>query len=157
MASTCTVSHEALTATQHWKVLLGLKRRLQESQEKNRPQNSGFPVLGEDVVQSLATFELPIPTSDRMLQNVLSVIEKEKTIAILYAVVITFPCKLCRDSLYYDLPTLEGVQRQDAKNIDTTVRFSLDSLGKHVGEWKVLLSSLALKSLRALGNSGTLQ
>jgi hypothetical protein len=119
-------------------------------QEPNQP----VPDLKDEIVDLLGEFDLPAPVSWRMLRNTIEILDSDKTIPILCAVVGTFPCRLCNEAARnVSWPTggVNSMMRDDAAPTHKPV---LEVLGKRMGNWKVLLSKQALKSMQDLNRSG---
>ncbi|KAF8241484.1 P-loop containing nucleoside triphosphate hydrolase protein [Wilcoxina mikolae CBS 423.85] len=61
----------------------------------------------------------------------------------------SFPCELCPQR--FSAKTIENVpQRENPRIIHAGIRAFENLLGEHLGPWKVVISELALKSLRAV-------
>jgi hypothetical protein len=114
-----------------------------------------LPDLKDEVVGLLTVFSLPVPSSWRSLRNTIEILESEETITILCAAIATFPCRLCKEATCC-VPRQTGVATLAAKEEDAelTQKPGLDVLGKRMGNWKVLLSKQALKSMQNLNRSG---
>ncbi|KAI9731582.1 MAG: hypothetical protein M1834_004702 [Cirrosporium novae-zelandiae] len=114
-----------------------------------------LPDLTDDMVDLLSAFNLPAPDSGRMLRCTIERLEHEKTIAILGVVMGTFPCKFCNEMARHMIrPTRNIDSTTGIISAETTRKLGLDVLGKRMGDWSVLLSTQALKSMQDLSRSG---
>lgn len=105
----------------------------------------------------LQGFALKAPNSPSELRHVIETLQGEKTVSILRDVTKTFPCKLCKQDL--DLATVRIQFKCKEKIKDDVAAVSnlgIDIFGKLIGDWKVLLSVQALKSVQSLSQSGKL-
>ena len=122
----------------------------------NFEHKAAFPQLGNHLINSLQGLNLPTPSSDRLLVNVIEQLEGEKTLHILSRVAKTFPCKLCHGNVQTQPPQhLESsIDAGDPAPAEVEPRDCLELLGKAIGRWKIRLSGTALKSLQLLISSG---
>ena len=175
MVANCVTNHGTSAKVKEWSVLDSLTQQLQDLHEKvvsrassqnrdiRRPGTvahfdsaAPFPRLSKDLVDTLTNLQLPVPTSDRVLSNVIEHIQGEKTIEILLTVAKTLPCKLCyqhsQGSL--SLGTVTTTTTGDSAIPEQDAHPHLDLLGEMIGKWKMLLSVHALKSIQTKINSG---
>ena len=90
-----------------------------------------------------------------MLRNTIEILDSEKTIAILCTALETFPCRLCNEAArYVSWPVGGANSATRADDSEAMHKPGLDVLGKRMGNWKVLLSKQALKSMQNLNRSG---
>ena len=178
MATTCLGNHQITAETKRWKILLSLTQQLQahhqslvaktgEQTKDSRRLGLGGPSglfdsspsslnLSSDIVSDLKTFGLPIPESERRLQDVIMFLREDKTVEILTAVLTTFPCKLCHQNVRAVAQSeLEESTLVDDATTDTgSTDIYGDLFGEALGEWKILLAVPALKSLQYKAKSG---
>jgi len=124
---------------------------------RQQKPNNHLPDLKDDVVELLGVFDLPVPASCQMLRNTIERLESEETIAILCATVATFPCRLCNEAARHasSRPTEAANSATRDEDAEAARKLGLDVLGKRMGNWKVLLSKQALKSIQDLNHSGS--
>ena len=117
---------------------------------------AAFTRLNDDLVNLLQEFQLPTPSSDRVLVNVIEQLDGEKTLHILSRIAKTFPCKLCHGNVQIQpLQHFEhSVDAGDSTSAQIEPRDCLALLGKAIGIWKLRLSGTSLKSLQLLISSG---
>lgn len=122
----------------------------------NFEPRAAFPQLDDHLVNSLQGLNLPRPSSDRLLVNVIEQLEGEKTLHILSRIAKTFPCKLCHGNVQTQpLQHFESsMDAGDSAPAEVEPRDCLELLGKAIGRWKIRLSGTALKSLQLLTSSG---
>lgn len=112
--------------------------------------------IDTDLLMSLQQFELQAPTSRSELQEAIQTLERETTTSILRTMANTFPCKLCKEALGLPTPRTSCIVTTVSNENPTAVsNLEIDILGKQVGEWKVLLSTKALKSIQGLNHLGS--
>lgn len=165
MVSSCPGYHNVAPSIQDWVTLIALKRNLEAlekmmlEEEDNRvslarPQetkNRFFP-LNDDLNAMLSIFDLKAPESRRMVQNHIHILKSNKTSAILQSIVTSFPCKRCIPALGSP-PRSTNTESHD-QNTTFISSLDIDVLGKAVGDWKVLLSGPALKSVQNMSRRG---
>lgn len=175
MVAVCNSNHGASPEVSQWTALRSLVDRLQDLHQIIDDQTStlvkdarkagfggnfepraAFTQLDDHLVNSLQEFHLPIPSSDRLLMNVIEQLEGEKTLHILSRIAKTFPCKLChRNVQTQPLQHFENsMDVSDSATAEVEPRDCLELLGKAIGRWKIRLSGTALKSLQLLISSG---
>ncbi|OCL09185.1 hypothetical protein AOQ84DRAFT_221144 [Glonium stellatum] len=140
-------------------LLAGMTQLAKDDKKTHRGRqqnpNDRLPDLKDDVVELLGTFDLPVPVSCRMLRNTIERLETEETVAILCAAVATFPCRLCNEAArHVSRPTGAANSATRDEDAEAAQKPGLDVLGKRMGNWKVLLSKQALKSIQDLNHSG---
>jgi hypothetical protein len=141
-------------------LLAGMTQLIKDDKKTYRARqqkpNDCLPDL-DDVVELLGVFDLPVPASCRMLRNTIERLESEETIAILCAAVATFPCRLCNEAARHasSPPTEAANSATRDEDAEAARKLGLDVLGKRMGNWKVLLSKQALKSIQDLNHSGS--
>lgn len=141
-------------------LLAGMTQLIEDDKKTNRAKqqkpSDRLPDLKDDVVELLGAFDLPVPASCRMLRNTIERLESEETIAILCATVATFPCRLCNEAArHVSRPTGAANSVTRDEDAEAARKPGLDVLGKRMGNWKVLLSKQALKSIQDLNHSGS--
>lgn len=142
-------------------LLAGMTQLIKDDKKTHRARqqkpNDCLPDLKDDVVELLGAFDLPVPASCRMLRNTIERLESEETIAILCAAVATFPCRLCNEAAHHasSRPTEAANSATRDEDAEAARKLGLDVLGKRMGNWKVLLSKQALKSIQDLNHSGS--
>ena len=141
-------------------LLAGMTQLIKDDKKTNRAKqqkpSDRLPDLKDDVVELLGAFDLPVPASCRMLRNTIERLESEETIAILCATVATFPCRLCNEAArHVSRPTGAANSVTRDEDAEAARKPALDVLGKRMGNWKVLLSKQALKSIQDLNHSGS--
>ena len=175
MVATCNINHGVSAEVSQWTALRSLVDNLRglhqtiDNQTSNLLKDTrkagvsgnfeprvAFPQLDNYLIKSLQRLNLPTPSSDRLLVNVLEQLEGEKTLHILSRIAKTFPCKLCHGNvLTRPLQHLEGsIDAGDPEPAEVEPRDCLELLGKAIGKWKIRLSGTALKSLQLLISSG---
>lgn len=111
--------------------------------------------LNDDLQMSLHEFGLQAPTSRNELQQTIQTLNGETTVLILRVIAETFPCKLCKEALSLATPRTNSIfPAVSDKSLAAVSNLQVDILGKLVGDWKVLLSVQALKSIQSLSCSG---
>ena len=133
------------------------------------PDNKKMHVSGQQQTQAsaislehntqvlLEVFALRTPNSPSELRHVIKTLQGEKTLSILQDVTKTFPCKLCKQDL--DLATVRtqfNFKEKINNDVAPVSNLGIDIFGKLIGDWKVLLSVQALKSVQSLSQSGKL-
>lgn len=115
---------------------------------------SRLPNIPPNISRSLALFQVPEPRSLRALDTVISNLETETTLSILKSIMESFPCRPCNDVACGSVRLQEMLRTNtdEMKLIDTS--FDSEIFGQRVGDWKVLLSSQAVKELKNLTRSG---
>ncbi len=175
MIAACNSNHGVSAEVRQWTALRSLIDKLQDLHrvidnqtstlmKDTRVVGSGgsfepraaFTGIDDDLANLLQEFQLPTPSSDRLLVNVIEQLEGEKTLPILNRIAKTFPCKLCHGNVQ----TLSHQQFEDSMDVGDSAsaqiepRNCLELLGKAIGIWKIRLSGTALKSLQLLISSG---
>jgi len=111
--------------------------------------------LEDDLLVSLKEFGLEVPSSRSELQQAIQTLKGETTVSILRVIAKTFPCKLCKEALSLAAPRTNSIfTAVSDKSLAAVSNLQVDILGKSVGDWKVLLSVQALKSIQGLNRSG---
>lgn len=169
MASTCIADHDIGTEMRQWNSLQELTQGLYQIKHDTRKgsaaqmtdnrrygtaghyqPSASFPALDPKMVRILKELQLSVPSSERVLRQVIDRLEGEKTIELLVAVAKTFPCKLCNSDL--NSMSLQEANPAEASNdngiIEQVPDLHLELLGEAVGNWKILLSDQALKSVQ---------
>ena len=175
MVAACNSNHGVSAEVRQWTVLRSLIDKLQDLHRIIDDQTStlvkdarmvssggdfepraAFTPLDDLLLNSLQEFNLPTPTSDRLLVNVIEQLEGEKTLHILSRIAKTFPCKLCHGNVQTQpLQHFENsMDAGDSASAQIEPRNCLELLGKAIGIWKIRLSGTALKSLQLLISSG---
>ena len=175
MVAVCNSDHGVSAEVSQWTALRSLVDKLRDLHQTIDSQTSNllkdarkagvsgnfepraaFPQLDNHLIKSLQRLNLPTPSSDRLLVNVLEQLEGEKTLHILSRIAKTFPCKLCHGNVLTRPPQhLESsVDAGDPAPAEVEPRDCLELLGKAIGRWKIRLSGTALKSLQLLISSG---
>ncbi len=175
MIAACNSNHGVSAEARQWTALRSLIDKLQELHQVIDNQTStfvkdarvvgfgghfepraAFARLDDDLVNLLQEFQLPTPSSDRVLVNVVEQLEGEKTLHILSRIAKTFPCKLCHGNVQIQpLQHFEhSVDAGDSTSAQIEPRDCLALLGRAIGTWKLRLSGTALKSLQLLISSG---
>lgn len=172
LCSNCTHDHGTRDQSEQWQQLLKLRERLQNlkkdfantraenGKNKEKDQKVGIsqhplaPEIPTEVSTALASFDIQSGlTSERMIDNILQRLESENTSSILKSIIISFPCRLCYE-------TLEGTRARGANQLKKdderliTPTFNPEIFGKRFGVWKVLLSSQAVKNVQSASRSG---
>lgn len=148
-------SHGKLRDTRH----LGGSRLLEEFDKKTGIGQSSlptpFPQVSFDVSQSLALFELVIPSSLRTMETVLEQLKIHKTLELLSSAMETFPCRPCNMSACYPDRSKQSFPAEINRSQLTEQSFDPEIFARRIGIWKVLLSAQAVKDLRGWSHSGT--
>lgn len=173
LCNNCTHDHGTRNQSERWQELLKLRELLQNLKEdfaktraendKNKQKNqrvktSRPPLVTKvptEVTTALESFGIqPRPTSERMVDTILQILESETTYSILKSIIISFPCRPCHETL--DGARAHGDQyllkKEDERLI--TPAFDPEIFGKRFGVWKVLLSSQAAKNVQSASRSG---
>jgi len=175
MAATCVGEHDAAAEIEQWNSLLSLSRDLHAINDSPHKWTTGqitddrrlgftsrfypsasFPKLDETLVELLTEFQLPVPSSERTLRNIIDRLEGEKTTELFVAIAATYPCKLCNDNLHstsFQKPDT-AVAFTDRTITEYKPDLHLELLGEAVGTWRILLSVQALKSIQHRISSG---
>lgn len=172
LCSDCTHDHGTRDQLEQWHQLLKLRElllRLKEDFARTRAENDRHkkknqkvkisqrplvPEIPTEVSTALALFGIQSrPTSERMVETILQRLETETSSSILNSIIISFPCRLCYETL--DGTRARGdhhVKKDDERLIAPT--FNPEIFGKRFGVWKVLLSSQAVKNIQSVSRSG---
>lgn len=172
LCSNCTHDHGTRDQSEQWHQLLKLRElllrlkedfaRTQAENDRHKKKNQKVkmsqrplvPEIPTDVSTALALFGIQSrPTSERMVENILQRLETESSSSILKSIIISFPCRLCYETL--DGTRARGdhhVKKNDEPLIAPT--FNPEIFGKRFGVWKVLLSSQAVKNIQSVSRSG---
>lgn len=111
-----------------------------------------------EVAGLLKNFGIEIPRSSRKLTEIIERLETEKTLDILRAAVVTFPCNLCNVNSHGEPRGCQNVSIAcDSDDVFLQSKFNMDVFGKRVGEWEVLLSPSAWSALQERKKSKTSQ
>jgi hypothetical protein len=111
--------------------------------------------LDSDLLMSLQEFGLQFPSSRSKFQQAIQTLKGETTVLILRVIAETFPCKLCKEALILTTPRTNSIIRAVSDNSFPAVsNLQVEIFGELVGDWKVLLSVQALKSVQGLSRSG---
>lgn len=144
-------------ASRHDLPALGQMTQLHREDKKSRlvsheDTNNTISALQDDDKRSLKAFGIHIPGSRSSLLEVIKRLEGEKTTVILLAIASKLPCYLCTYSL--ESPSQISKSQTYNESFQSLSPPSLEMLDKGIGEWKVLLSPQALRSLLHLGRHG---
>ena len=124
------------------------------SKMRKEPEVLDFKI-DDDLLMSLQQFGLRPPTSGSELREAIQTLEGKTTISILRTMANTFPCKLCKEALRLPTPRASCIATTVSNENHTVVsNLEMDILGKLIGQWKVLLSTKALKSIQSLNQLG---
>lgn len=172
LCSHCTHDHGTRDQSEQWQQLLELRELLQNlkeafaktriinDREKDANQKvkiSQHPLVTEiptEVSNALASFGIQSrPTSERMVDTILQRLESETTSSILKSIVVSFPCRLCHETIdgtraFGDHHLKRDEERLIAPSLNPEI------FGKRFGVWKVLLSSQAVKNVQSASLSG---
>lgn len=111
-------------------------------------------VLDEDLQSGLQSFSLMIPTTLGQLQKSIDTLRSETMILMLRDIAKTFPCKLCKAALGIPVSERETmIMPRIQRELNSKYNLELDIFGTPIGDWKVLLSTQALKSIQGLSRS----
>lgn len=111
-------------------------------------------LLDETLKASIQEFGLQVPSSRIELGQAICDIEEGTTIAILRKIVLSFPCRLCKETLDLAAPRTDLILTTvDEPKLSANVPLEIDVFGTKVGDWKVLLSAPALKQYQEMGRS----
>ena len=139
--------------------LLPLRQMTQLSKEdkkarttKGQNLNTSLPNLPDHIQGFLKAFDLPIPGSVNLLQEVIKRLEGDETTAVLRSIATSFPCNLC-------ILGIESLQENpgpetDKQSIEAVSNPKIEILDKDIRIWEVLLSQQALRSLLHMGSYG---
>lgn len=173
LCNNCTHDHGTRDLSEKWEKLLKLRELLQSLKEdfaKTRAENDknkqkdqkvkfSHPPLttkvSTEVTTTLASFDIqPRLTSERMVDTILQRLESETTSSILKSIIISFPCRLCHETLDGTRASKDQylLKKEDKRLI--TPAFNPEIFGKRFGVWKVLLSSQAVKNVQSASRSG---
>ena len=107
--------------------------------------------LDEPTVSLLAHFQLSVPGSMTKLKATLEEVEVDRTAKIFQDLALTFPCRLCKSSLLTQSGGNSERAISDPGKVDSGAHnLDLGVLGTVTGNWRILLSVQALKSLHCL-------
>lgn len=147
-------SHGKTRDTRH----LGGSRPLEELDKKTGIGQSSlptfFPRVSFDVSQSLALFELVIPSSLRTMETILEQLKVHKTLELLSSAMETFPCRPCNASACNPDRTKQSFPVNIHRPKLTDQSFDPEIFARRIGVWKVLLSAQAVKDMKSWSHSG---
>lgn len=169
LCSSCTHDHGTRDQSEKWQQLLKLRELLQNLKKdfsKARAENDNqkvkmshhplVPEIPTEVSTALASFDIQSrPTSERMVDTILQRLESENTSSILKSIIISFPCRLCHETLDGTRARGDHPLKKDDELLITPT-FNPEIFGKRFGAWKVLLSSQAVKNVQSASRSGWL-
>lgn len=172
LCSNCTRDHGTRDQSEQWQQLLKLRELLlnlkedfaktraenDKNKEKNQKvkmsQSPLVPEIPTEVSTALALFGIQSrPTSERMVDTILQRLESETTSSILKSIIISFPCRLCYETLDGTRARGDHHVKKDGERLIAPT-FNPDIFGKRFGVWKVLLSSQAVKNIQSASRSG---
>lgn len=173
LCNNCTHDHGTRNQSERWQGLLKLRELLQNLKEdfaqtraendKNKQKNQSFKTsrpplvtkVPSEVSTALASFEIQSrPTSERMVDTILQKLESETTSSILKSIIISFPCRLCHETLDGTRARGDQYLLKKENELLITPTFNPEIFGKRFGVWKVLLSSQAVKNVQSASRSG---
>lgn len=172
LCSNCTRDHGTRHQSEQWQQLLKLRELLlnlkedfaktQAENDKNKEKNQKVkmsqrplvPEIPTEVSTAIALFGIQSrPTSERMVENILQWLESETTSSILKSIIISFPCRLCYETLDGTRARGDHHLKKDGERLIAPT-FNPEIFGKRFGVWKVLLSSQAVKNIQSASRSG---
>ncbi|KAL8718323.1 MAG: hypothetical protein Q9225_004520 [Loekoesia sp. 1 TL-2023] len=125
---------------------------------QHRDSTTASLEVSMEVSDLLKNFDLEIPGSSRKLTEIIERLETEKTLGILRAAVVTFPCRLCNVNLHGEPRGCQNVSiASDAEDVFSWSKFNMDVFGTSLKDcnWEILLSSSALSTLQRRQQSKT--
>lgn len=172
LCSNCTHDHGTTDQSEQWHQLLKLRelllrlkgdfartraendRHKKKNQEVKMSQRPLVPEIPTEVSTALALFGIQSrPTSERIVEIILQRLETETSSSILKSIIISFPCRLCYETLGGTRARADHhVKKDDRRPLAPT--FNPEIFGKRFGVWKVLLSSQAVKNIQSASRSG---
>ncbi|KAL8725519.1 MAG: hypothetical protein Q9166_007305 [cf. Caloplaca sp. 2 TL-2023] len=154
----CATDHHLSEELRRWedlKRLIGSLKQLnseanaQQSSRTQRGTNSPQFTISAEESNLLRQFNFTVPESLRKLLEAIESLEIGETIATLQALVATFPCNLCKETLRRGMRIAHDDTKAAEFHVDPLTRFGMHVFGRKVGDWnwEVLLSTPALSDL----------
>ena len=122
-----------------------------EPSARKRTSTTPLFELNKQTVSLLTHFQLSMPGSMTKLKATLEDIEVDRTAQIFQDLALTFPCRLCMSSLMTQPGGKSEQDISDSGKINSSAHdLDLGVLGAVTGDWRILLSVQALKSLQCI-------
>ena len=148
MAHSCAIDHDNAHEIQQWDALKAVKRSLQNVEHSTI-------LLTDDDKCTLKVFDLQVPDSRSSLQAVIKRLEGDKTTKILLSIAAKLPCYLCIPGLGSLSQTSKCRTHDEIFQAVSIPQIEILDTGLWV--WKLLLSSLAKRSVLHMGSHGQIR